>query len=249
MVEPIEDRRITQTAYFARGAEKAGGLGPGWRRGELTAGGMLFLGLEELAQGLYGYLELGAAGLGGGEVSLEEVADSDGWAHLAEDIPGLGDEDELQDGVAPPGDKGVEQGGEDDVAQDVRAAARVDAAALARPFERHLPLPLVGSDGLVLGPVVAPDGSELHRREKEEQHGQDRELRKEREDTAERARAAPKLHEAHEQPQPGERRGEEGQNPEGADDLQEEPAPEKDRAHYRQTRDALDGRVLGLLYV
>jgi hypothetical protein len=52
MVEPIEDRRITQTAYFARGTEKAGGLGPGWRRGELTAGGMLFLGLEELAQGL-----------------------------------------------------------------------------------------------------------------------------------------------------------------------------------------------------
>src|SRR5215210_5011950 len=232
MVAPIEDRRITHFAYFFVEVRERR-LEPGWGRGELPAGGALFLGLNEPVQGLYGDLELGAAGLGGGEVPLEEVADDDGRAGLAEDIPGLGDEDELQDGVAPPGDKGVEQGGEDDVAQDVRAAARVDAAALARPFERHLPVLLVGGDGFVLGPVVAPDGGELHRREKEEQHGQDRELREEREDTAERARAAPKLHEAHEQPQAGERRGEEGQNPEGADDLQEEPAPEKHRAHYR----------------
>ena len=99
-----------------------------------------FLRLEELFQGFDRDLQLGAAGLGGGEVPLEEVADGDGWARLAENEPGLGDEDELQNGVAPPADERVEQGGEDYVAQDVRPAARVDAAALpgalARDFGR-----------------------------------------------------------------------------------------------------------------
>src|SRR3712207_5822053 len=108
---------------------------------------------------------------------LEEVADGDGGAGLAEDEPGLGDEDELQDGVAPPVDERVEEGGEDYVAQDVRPATGVDAAALSRPFKCYLAVLLVGGHGLVLGPVVAPDGGELHRREQEEQNRQDRELR------------------------------------------------------------------------
>jgi hypothetical protein len=176
------------------------------------------------------------------------IADGDGRSRLAEDEPGLGDEDELQDGVAPPVDERVEQGRQDDVAQDVRATAGVDAAALLRPFQRHLPVVLVGGNGFVLGPVVAPDGGELHRREKEKQDRQDRELSEECEDAAQGACSAPELHEAHEEPETGERGREEEQDPERADDLQEEPAPEKERANYRPARDALDGWVLGLPY-
>ena len=209
---------------------------------EISAGGALFLGLEELVQGLDGDLEFGAAGLRGCEVPLEEVADGDGRPRLAEDEPGLGDEDELEDGVAPPADERVEHGGEDDVAKDVRAAARMHAAASA-PLRALPPRLLVGGYGLVLGPVVASDRGELHRSEKEEQDGQDRELGQESEDAAQGASSAPELHEAHEEPETGERGPEEDKDPEGADDLQEEPAPEKERADYGPAGDALDGWI------
>src|ERR671917_1748225 len=128
----------------------------------LLAAGAALLGFEQPVHGLYGHLKLGAAGLGRREVFLEEVADGDGGAGLAEDEPGLGDEDELQDGVAPPAYERVEEGCEDYVAQDVRPAAGVEAAAHLGVLERYLAVLLVGGDGLVLGPVVAPDGGELH---------------------------------------------------------------------------------------
>ncbi|MCA1687626.1 MAG: hypothetical protein LC714_03295 [Actinobacteria bacterium] len=86
---------------------------------ELSDARVLFLRSEQPVQRFDGDLKLGAAGLGGGGVPLEEVADGDGRAGLAEDEPGLGDEDELKYGVAPPADERVEQGGEDYVAQDV----------------------------------------------------------------------------------------------------------------------------------
>src|SRR3712207_6312088 len=95
----------------------------------------LLLSPKEALQGFDRDLQLGAVGLGCGEVPLEEVADGDGWAGLAEDEPGLGDKDELHDGVAPPVDERVEQGDEDYVTQDVRSAAGVDAVAPPRPFK------------------------------------------------------------------------------------------------------------------
>src|SRR5829696_286284 len=128
----------------------------------------LFFGLEQPVQGLDCDLELVAAGLGGGEVSLQEVANGYGRAGHAEDEPGFGDEDELEDGVAPPRYQRVEEGCEDYVEQDVRPATGVDAAAVSGVLERHLTVPLVGGDDLVFGSVVAADGGELHSRKEEQ---------------------------------------------------------------------------------
>ena len=68
--------------------------------------------------------------------------------------------------------------------QDISSAAGVNPAALARPFERHLPVFLVGGDGLVFGCVVASDGGELHSREEEQEDREDRKLREEPEEAA-----------------------------------------------------------------
>src|SRR5215204_6868721 len=129
----------------------------------------LFFGLEQPVQGLDRDLELVAAGLGGGEVSLQEVANGCGRAGHAEDEPGFGDEDELEDGVAPPRYQRVEEGCEDYVEQDVRPTTGVYAAAVSGVLERHLTIRLVGGDGFVFGPVVAADRGELHSCEEDEQ--------------------------------------------------------------------------------
>src|SRR5918995_1217159 len=99
---------------------------------------MPYFGLEQPIQRLDRDLELGAPGLGGGEVSLQEVADGDRGAGHAEDEPGFRDEDELEDGVAPPRYQRVEEGREDYVEKYVRTAAGVDTAAVSGVLERHL---------------------------------------------------------------------------------------------------------------
>src|SRR5215204_1084543 len=205
----------------------------------------LFFGLEQPVQGLDRDLELVAAGLGGGEVSLQEVAYYYRGGGLAEDEPGFGDEDELKDGVAPPRYQRVEEGCEDNVEQDVRPAAGVDAAAVAGVLERHLTVPLVGGDGFVFGPVVAADGGELHSREEDEQDRQDGECREEGEDAAKGSHPAPELHQAHKEPEDGQCGREEEQTPDGSEDLGEDPAPEKERTYYRPAGDALYGWVRG----
>src|SRR3712207_9050130 len=128
---------------------------------------MLFFGLEQPVKRLDRDLELVAAGLGGGEVSLQEVAYRYRGTTLAEDEPGFGDQDELKDGIAPPRYQRVEEGCEDYVEQDVRPTAGVDAAAVSGVLERHLTVGLVGGDGFVFCPVVAADGGELHSREED----------------------------------------------------------------------------------
>src|SRR5215212_4410406 len=218
----------------------------GWySQGRHTVFTFLF-GLEQFVQGLYCDFELGTAGFGGGEVSLQDVAHGYREAGLAEDKPGFGDQDELEDRVTPPGYQRVEEGGQDDVEQDVGAAAGVDAADAPGVLERDLAVLLVGGDGLVFGTVVAADGGELHRCEEEQQYRQDRKRGEEGEDAAEGSSVAAELHQAHEKPDDHQRRHEEEQAPGGTEELGENPAPEKEGADYRPAGDALQGRVRGL---
>src|SRR5829696_2196302 len=218
----------------------------GWySQGRHTVFTFLF-GLEQFVQGFYCDFELGAAGFGGGEVSLQDVTHGYREAGLAEYKPRFGDQDELEDRVAPPGYQRVEEGGQDDVEQDVGAAAGVDAADAFGVLERDLAILLVGGDGLVLGAVVAADGGELHRREEEQQYRQDGKRGEEGEDAAEGSSVAAELHQAHEEPDDHQRRHEEEQAPGGTEELGEDPAPEKEGADYRPAGDALQGRVRGL---
>src|SRR5918995_579619 len=206
----------------------------------------VLFGLDQFVQGLYRDFELGAAGFGGGEASLQDVAHGYRGAGLAEDKPGFGDQDELEYRVAPPGYQRVQEGGQDDVEQYVGAAAGVDAADVPGVLERDLAVLLVGGDGLVFGAMVAADGGELHRREEEQQYRQDGKRGEEGEDAAEGSSVAAELHQAHEKPEDHQRRHEEEQAPGGTEELGENPAPEKEGADYRPAGDALQGRVRGL---
>src|SRR5918998_1213871 len=197
-------------------------------------------GAQELVERLYGYLQLLATGLGGGQVLLDEVADSDRETGPAKDKPGLAYEDELEDDVGSPVDKRVRQRGEDDVDEDVGATAGVEAAHALRAFQGNLAVLLVGGDSLVLGTMIATDGGELHGREEEQEDRQDREGGEEAEHDPQRSTHGlrPEVQEDHDEPEDSHYADEGDEHPDRAQKLQEDTEPEKDRTYHGPVGDA-----------
>src|SRR5918998_1700063 len=197
-------------------------------------------GAQEFVERLYGYLQLLASGLGGGQVLLDEVADSDRETGPAKDKPGLAYEDKVEDGVGGPVDKQVRQSGEDDVDEDVGATAGVEAAHALRTFQGDLAVLLVGGDGLVLGAVVAADGGELHGREEEQEDRQNRESGEEAEQDSQRSTYGlrPEVQEHHDEPEDDHYAHEGDEDPHRAQELQEDAEPEKDGTQHGPVGDA-----------